>query len=424
MAAPVEVTFNLDISQGDALEKMLAQLTALAKQFDGAVKFRAHVGGGVGGGAAGGAGGNNALIGRLIKGIPGGGMGMAFKNLGLIGGLLTVALGIQAFVKKIFSSSRILGTISSTFFRAAGAMVDIMLMPILPLMVKALIWFIQHGFPLAARIGKWLGDIAAAIAKIVSGIKNIFGGVMSGDFGQVWTGLKQVLGGFWDLVKKVGPFILNALTGGLFSLAKSVGLKVWSVLKEAFGTGNIFKGILTILKAGGNLLLDILTPLPLKLAMKFGPALWEALKTAFSAGKDFFFKIAKELGDVLAGLSGIWLSIGKSIGKAMLSVAISAPKSLINRAAESPLGAPGRFFGGLFGGSSPQGTNQSLFSPNIAGAGGGGGGTTIGTFQLNAIIQDLQIPLEVSEQIGQAAADETLSQIEQLLGDSISLRSV
>lgn len=109
----------------------------------------------------------------------------------------------------------------------------------------------------------------------------------------------------------------------------------------------------------------------------------------------------------------------------MLSVAISAPKSLINKAAESPLGAPGRFFGGLFGGS-PQGTNQSLFSPNIAGAGPGGGGrgTTIGTFQLNAIIQDLQIPLEISDQIGQAAADETLSQLERELGISLATRQV
>ena len=380
------------------MEKLLGQLTSLSKQFEGAVKFKVGVGGGGSGAAA--QGGMSPIVGRLIRGIPGGGMAMAFKSLGMIGGIATVALGLLGLVKKIFAGSRILGTISSSFFKAAGAMVDVMLMPILPLMLKALVWFIQKGFPLASSIGKWLSEIAEAIGKIFSGIKNIFGGILGGDFGQAWEGLKDVLGGFWDLAKKIVPLMLRLLAPGLFMLITKVVPALWSAVQAAFGLGKNLFG-------------------------KLGGWIWDGLNTAFNTYKSILIGvggwIADAMGSALKGLAGIWLDIGRAIGESIWGVLKAIPG--LGRLIPSLPAPTGNVF-------PPKGNVGSLLAtPRPASGGGGGGGlveSAIGGARniiINAVLPGgITLPAEVTDTIADTVFDWFRDEIDEEVVGAISYR--
>ena len=419
MAAPVEVSFNLDIGQGDALEKMLAQLTQLSKQFEGAVKFKVGVkGAGAGAGGGVGAGGLNPAVARLIRGIPGGGAAMAFKSLGMIGGIATVALGIFSFVKKIFNSSKILGTISSTFFKVMGAMVDLMLAPLMPFMIRVLVWMVQKGFPLATKIGNWLAPVVETGAKALGGVGKITTGLYEGDPGKVWEGVKDLGGAIKDLSPTLAKLAL--LTIGIrpgeaekfaedFMASVDWGKSQFTLMKEFWTPigGWIVDGIksqMTLMK---------------EFWMGVGGWIWESLKSQMSLIKNFWTGVGGWIWDglkaALATFKDIFLGLGGWIWEGL--------KSNIPGA-----GILGSIFSKLGGGSNT--ASGVSFRPNVNGGApmarfaGGGSGTNIGSLILNVNIDDFTLPVEINDQVIPIVENETLTQFEQLFGDTISLRSV
>ena len=372
---------------------MLAQLTALSKQFEGAVKFKVGVKGAGGAGAGGGPGGLNPAVARLIRGVPGGGAAMAFKSLGMIGGIATVALGIFSFVKKIFNSSKILGTISSTFFKVMGAMVDLMLAPLMPFFIRVLVWMIQKGFPLATKIGNFLVPIVETGAKAVGGVGKIGQGLFEGDIGKVWSGVTDLA----SAVKDLGPTIAKL---GFIAIGMKPG-EADKFAEDFMAAVDWGKGQFTLMKEfwtpiGGWVVDGIKSQMILikDFWSGVGGWIWDGLKAAFDTFKDIFL-----------GLGGwIWEGLKSSIPGA---------------------GILGSIFGKLSGGSNT--ASGVSFRPNVNGGAsfaGGGSGTNISTLVLNVNIDDFTLPVELSDQVVPIVENETLTQFEQLFGDNISLRSV
>lgn len=88
--------------------------------------------------------------------------------------------------------------------------------------------------PMKALAAKVLGIVATQIRaqlKIIDGIIKIFGGIFTGDFGRMWAGVKQVLGGVWAGIKNLitapfrlaGPVLRVVLAGIKGSVSGFVG---------------------------------------------------------------------------------------------------------------------------------------------------------------------------------------------------------
>ncbi|MAH46541.1 hypothetical protein CMI37_11990, partial [Candidatus Pacearchaeota archaeon] len=109
-------------------------------------------------------------LGSIVNQIPGGGfftdIGKAFKSGGLFVGVLAGIGSLVSIVKSGFGASQIWGTMSQTFFKTMGMLVDMMLMPMMPYMMKGLQWLLSEG----PAIAKQLSSVLVFFAKIIEGI--------------------------------------------------------------------------------------------------------------------------------------------------------------------------------------------------------------------------------------------------------------
>ena len=157
MPAQAGLNVNLTLQAGNiqqivqSFQQLAAQMQGLGGQMN--INVRQARAGAVG--AGGGQQPMNILMQGLSRIIPGGTIMKALGTGGLMAGIATGIIGILGFVKGIFDSSKILGTVTSTFMRLFGHTVDIILMPLIPLIVAVMQWYIRHGFPLARMLGKF-----------------------------------------------------------------------------------------------------------------------------------------------------------------------------------------------------------------------------------------------------------------------------
>ena len=163
--------FTVKVGFDDNSMKKLGREMAILAQGLGQ---RATAGGskqGMGGGAAE----------SLVKMIPGGAfftnIGKAFAQGGLFVGM---AAGITSFVaigKSLLSSSKVFQTMTGTFFKTIGAMIDMMLAPLMPLFMKFLNWWIREGFKWAQKAGQFLAEWLPRIADFLGSVISALGGI-------------------------------------------------------------------------------------------------------------------------------------------------------------------------------------------------------------------------------------------------------
>ena len=186
-------------------------------------------------------------LGQLVKMMPAGGaianVTSAFKQGGMMTWVLTGVIGIVGFVKGLLSQSKIFGAISGTFFKMAGAMMDMALMPMLPLMMRFLGWFHQKGMAMAQEWGAKLANGVNKLVSIVTSINKIL---------PLWPIIRNLLVAWfaaWTIRK-----VLGGLGGGLKFVGKSrmgrrlIGRTLGKTAMRYAG-GSVGGGAL--LKAGG-----------------------------------------------------------------------------------------------------------------------------------------------------------------------------
>jgi len=155
----------------------------------------------------------------------------AFSTGGMVAGMATVVGGIGAGFAKLISLSQVFSTFMSTTGKILGTAVDLMLAPLMPIFVKIMVWIIQSIFPLATKIGNWvgglLGDISGggAVAALTAG----------------YVGLK-VAGSVLDsLGKSLGGALLSHFDADSFGSLISGGIsKSVATLKDWGETAGLY----------------------------------------------------------------------------------------------------------------------------------------------------------------------------------------
>ncbi|MEO6081560.1 MAG: hypothetical protein ABIQ18_00440 [Umezawaea sp.] len=67
-----------------------------------------------------------------------------------------------------------------------------------------------------------IGSIIAGAMRYIQGVINVVMGIISGDWGRVWTGLQEMLGGIWDMIKGTLRASLDVLIALFVNLPGSI----------------------------------------------------------------------------------------------------------------------------------------------------------------------------------------------------------
>ena len=290
---------NIEVKLDEIEEHVLktqADVDRLMRDFSKPDKAKDILGGMPGGGGG--------MFDQIIKAITGGGKGGGMMGAGVAGGM--AAVGIMALVdilKDAVSNSKILTTILGTIGQALGLLIDVILLPFLPILITGIIWLYQgimqfyklwNGIwssKAMQLIGSGLATVGGILAKGISAFFNVQFGLLGSGAAIIW----KVLTWLWGIVTG----------GGILSLSLAFILGPVGVLLDWIydvATGK------TTIKATINFLLgtvgDILT------------WLYNAVTSGIKISLDFVSNLASSagLGGVSSAVNDVESAISNPIG--------------------------------------------------------------------------------------------------------------
>jgi len=185
-----------------------------------------------------------------------------------------------------------------------------------------------------AVVGPALSQLVAGVKfamNVIGGVVKVFAGILKGDWGMLWGGLKQIVVGFvtglastiknlaqtaWGLMKLVGKAIWDGIKAGVGSIAdlaswvwekiKAVPGALWGLVKDGFK--KLGDAIWEGMKAKANVIADI------------GMWIWGKIKAIPGAlwglVKEGFKEIGKAIVDgIKAGVTGSWGGLLSLLGE-------------------------------------------------------------------------------------------------------------
>lgn len=90
-------------------------------------------------------------------------------------------------------------------------------------------FFIKNFVPIIVNAFRTVGQVISAAVTIITGILQVFTGILRGDWSKVWEGIKNITRGAVGLVKAVISGALNAIKG-YFRLAAATVRGIWNGL--------------------------------------------------------------------------------------------------------------------------------------------------------------------------------------------------
>jgi uncharacterized membrane protein YhaH (DUF805 family) len=122
-----------------------------------------------------------------------------------------------------------------------------------------------------------------SVLKVVRGIIDVVMGLIRGDWGQAWEGIKQILAGVWDAIGNIVKYALRTI-GLLLDMAweniKSVAKAAWDAVAGAISDG--INNAKNFVKAGIDAIVEFVTGLPGRVASAVSDA-FLAIPRAFKA---------------------------------------------------------------------------------------------------------------------------------------------
>jgi len=103
-------------------------------------------------------------------------------------------------------------------------------------------WLVDKLAPIVAKVFSYIGTVIEGALKIISGIINVVTGIITGNWGKAWDGIKQIVSGVWDIIKGLvtnGLGIIEDLLSGaasaLWHIGKALFEGLWNGMKSMWG---------------------------------------------------------------------------------------------------------------------------------------------------------------------------------------------
>lgn len=255
-------------------------------------------------------------------------------------------------------ATMVLPMVVSAFTAIIGAV-----MPVVNILLAMLLPVIQSLLPVVTTVFQWIATIVQSAMQVIQGVIQVVTGIITGNWSQVWEGIKNILGGVWNYIVGAVQTALNlvkGLVGVAMGVIKGLWNGAWSAISGALG--GVWSGITSVIKLGADKVVgffremgpkatDSLKALPGQLGT-IGKQMIEGL---IGGIKDMASRAAGAVGDVVGGaingakkLLGIaspskvfkqfgrWVSEGLGIGvTASASKAVDAVKKLSAKVAKA-----------------------------------------------------------------------------------------
>jgi len=222
-------------------------------------------------------------IDEMMKSKGGGGAGSA-ATAGLVGGM--AAGGVMALVQIIgeaVSNSKILVTVLGTIGKAMGLLIDVILLPFLPILTTGIIWLF-HGIMAFHRL--WSGIWASKVMQLlVQGLNTLVGIFGKGVVEHLTLGIKfadAVTSSAWQVIEWIwGLSTSNGSAGlALVFLLGPVGMLLNWLWKAVTENQTVNFSLNLVLGAAGDLL----------------NWLWNAVQTGIKISLDFTSNLSDAVG--------------------------------------------------------------------------------------------------------------------------------
>ena len=216
--------------------------------------------------------GGGGFLDQIIKGVSGKGGSM---SAGIAAGL--AAGGIMELVdilKKMVDNSKILATVFGTISKALGLLMDVILLPFLPILTIGIIWLFQ-GIMQFYKL--WNEIWSSKVVQTIAGALTVLGGILAKGISSFFNIQFGLIGAGADLIWKVLSWLWGIVRGGgIITASMALVFGPMGVLLDwlydiATGKTTIKATIDFILGAAGDILkwLYNFTTSGLKIALDF-----------------------------------------------------------------------------------------------------------------------------------------------------------
>lgn len=191
---------------------------------------------------------------------------------------------------------------------------------------------------------KNIATILETVLGVLTGVLDVFIGVFTGNWGQAWTGVKEIFSSIWNGVKGVFSNTMETLKGVADAVLSWFGTswnQVWTGIKSFFE--GIWNGIATFFT---NIWTGITTTITTVLTgiQSFFVSIWEAIKGVITGAMT---AIQTTMGSIWDAISGTVTTVWETI-KSIIQVGILFIQELLS-AAFTILTLPWRFIWENFG---------------------------------------------------------------------------
>ena len=164
--------------------------------------------------------------------------------------------------------------------------------------------------PLFEGAFQQISNILSGVMDVLTGLLDVFIGLFTGNWEQLWTGVKEVFGGIWDFICNTFSNYLNVIQNVADTVLSWFGTswdEVWNAVSTTFT--NIWNGITTF----------------------FSDA-WETIKNVVSVGIQFIGSLLEAAWDIITlpfqliwencgdTITSIWETIKTTVGNAINAV--------------------------------------------------------------------------------------------------------
>ncbi|MCC3277535.1 phage tail tape measure protein [Arthrobacter sp. zg-Y20] len=183
--------------------------------------------------------------------------------------------------------------------------------PLITIIAGLLIPIIQALLPVVVTVFGVIASVITAAMQIVQGIIQVVTGIISGNWSQVWDGIKNILSGVWNAITSVvsgAMQIIGSVIGAYLNVVASLWSSVWNGIL-GFLSG-IWGGITGAISGGIGNVVNLVSSIKDKVlgaVSGAGQWLWDAGKNVVQGLMDGIKSLAGSIGSFFLDLLPGWI---------------------------------------------------------------------------------------------------------------------
>lgn len=235
------------------------------------------------------------------------------------------------------------------------------IMPVVQALLGLLMPAIQMLMPIIQTVFAAIVPIITAAMQIIQGVIQVVTGIITGNWSQVWNGIKNIVMGVWNAIKAVitgALSIISAVIGAGLSVIKAVFSAAWNAIKtvvtaaiglivavirlqfnvaRAIVTG-VVNGIRAAISAGFNAARAVATA-AINGIVNAARAMASGVGSAVSSAVSFFTGLGGKIKGAVSGFGSLLVSVGRNVIQGFINGAKSMGNAILNAVAAPIKGA-------------------------------------------------------------------------------------